>query len=68
MINENPYKIVHLNEGVVMKKSSKSEKTNPKVAPHVMNIWWQLVNVPEISIGESYFIINGAIELNNPVQ
>ena len=38
MINENPYKIVHLNEGVVMKKSSKSEKTNPKVAPHVMNI------------------------------
>jgi len=57
-----------LNDDDLMKKSKKSENTNPNVAPQVMKIWWQLVNVPEISMGESYFIINGAIELSNPVQ
>ena len=33
-----------------------------------MNIWLQLVKVPEISVGESYFMISGTKELNNPAH
>ncbi len=33
-----------------------------------MNIWLHVVNVPDNYIGESYFIINGAIELYKPAH
>jgi len=45
-----------------------SEKTNAKNTPTEMNIWLKLVIVPDISFGESYFIINGAVELNIPAH
>lgn len=36
--------------------------------PKAIIIWWKLVKVPEIYIGESSFIIKGAMELNKPAQ
>lgn len=44
------------------------EKTNAKNTPNAMKIWLKLVNVPDISLGDSYFIINGATELKNPAH
>jgi hypothetical protein len=69
-INVNPNTTHHFFYPVLsfIMNESIREKTNPKVAPQVINIWWQLVNVPDISFGASSFIINGAIELSNPVQ
>lgn len=68
MIRQNPASIVHLSARLYITELRIREKTNANVAPKAINIEWKLVNVPEISIGESSFIIKGAIELNNPVQ
>ncbi len=70
IVKENPKTIHHFLSPVLSFKMNDNiiENKKPKVAPKVMKIWWQLVNVPEISFGESYFIIIGAIELNKPVQ
>ncbi len=43
-----------------------SENTKLKNTPDAIMIWLQLVNVPEISRGDSYFIIRGDSELNRP--
>jgi hypothetical protein len=43
-----------------------SEKIKAKNTPNAANIWWKLVNVPEISVGDVSFMISGANELPKP--
>jgi hypothetical protein len=39
------------------------EKAKAKNTPKAIKIWLKLVKVPEIYLGESYFIIRGVREL-----
>jgi hypothetical protein len=55
---------------------SGESKANSKISanrkgkniPIVIETWLNDKSVPEIYIGEIYFIINGVIELNNPAH
>jgi hypothetical protein len=44
------------------------ENVNAKNTPNEMQIWLKLVNVPDIYVGDNYFMINGAKPLENPTQ
>ncbi len=68
MIKENPNTShqVFSPVGSLNSFSTNSENTKLKNTPDAIMIWLQLVNVPEISRGESYFIIKGDNELKRP--
>jgi hypothetical protein len=44
------------------------EKAKAKNTPKAIEIWLKLVRVPEIYLGESYFMIRGVRELYKPAQ
>ena len=43
-------------------------KNVPKKTPKVTLNWLKVPRVPDISVGESYLTIKGAIALKNPTQ
>lgn len=43
-------------------------KKVPKKTPNVTLNWLKVPRVPEISVGDNYFAIKGAIALKNPTQ